>query len=70
MYKSYVQPILEYGDIVFSNMTEEQLLFIGNVNQRAGRIVLRAIVGTIISIIHDKLGWALTWQYLQAIIKT
>ena len=33
MYISYVRPILEYGDIMFSNMTGEQSLLIENVNK-------------------------------------
>ena len=33
MYLSYVRPILEYGDIMFSSMTEEQSLLIENVNK-------------------------------------
>ena len=57
MYISYVRPILEYGDIMLSNMTEEQLLLIENVNKRAGKIS-GATAGTSTPIIYDELGWA------------
>ena len=58
MYISYVRPILEYGDIMFSNMTEEQSLLIENVNKRAGKIISGATAGTSTPIIYDELGWA------------
>ena len=32
IYKSYVWPILEYGDIMLSNVTEEQSLLTENMN--------------------------------------
>ena len=52
---SYVRPILEYGDIMFSNMTDEQSLLIENVNKRAGKIISGATAGTSTSIIYDEL---------------
>ena len=58
MYVSYVRRILEYGDIMFSNMTEEQSLLIENVNKRAGKIISGATAGTSTPIIYDELGWA------------
>ena len=58
MYISYVRPILEYGNIMFSNMTEEQSLLIENVSKRAGKIISGATAGTSTTIIYDELGWA------------
>ena len=58
MYISYVRPILEYGDIMFSNMTEEQSLLIENVNKNAGKIISGATAGTSTPTIYNELGWA------------
>ena len=58
MYISYVRPILEYGYIMFSNMTEEQSLLIENVNKRADKIISGATVRTSTRIIYDELGCA------------
>ena len=55
MYKSYVRPIAEYGDIMFSNMTKEQSLLIENVNKMTGKIISGATVWTRTSIIYDEL---------------
>ena len=56
MYKSNVRPILEYGDIMFSSMTEKQSLLIENVNKRVGKIILGATVGSSTSVMFDELG--------------
>ena len=49
MYKNYVRPILKYGDIMLSSITEER---------KAGKIISGAIIGTSTSTIYDELGWA------------
>ena len=53
IYKSYVWPILEYGDIMFSNMSEEHYFLIEIVNTMAGKAVLCVTVGDSTSIIYN-----------------
>ena len=46
IYKSFIRPILEYGDIMLSNMTDEQATFIQHLDKRAGIIISGATRGT------------------------
>ena len=46
IYKSFIRPILEYGDIMLNNMTDEQATLIEQLNKRAGGIISGATRGT------------------------
>ena len=35
MYKSYIRPIIEYGDVIMSNMNEQQIQSIESVHKRS-----------------------------------
>ena len=41
IYEPFIRPILEYGDIMLSNMTEEQTTLIEQLNKTAGKIMSR-----------------------------
>ena len=58
IYKTFIRPILEYGDVLLCNMTEEQSQMIEQVNKRAGSIISGAIRGTSSNVIYNELGWA------------
>ena len=57
MYKSFIRPILEYGDVLLSNITEGQSYKIECVQKRCGRIVSGAIRGTSRDTLYRELGW-------------
>ena len=57
IYKSFIQPTLEYGDIIMSNMTDEQSQLIEHVNKRAGCIISGAIRGTSSNVLFEELSW-------------
>ena len=57
IYKSFIRPILEYGDILLSNMTDEQATLIEQLNKRAGSIISGATRGTSSTTIYNELAW-------------
>ena len=57
IYKSFIRPTLEYGDIIMSNMTDEQSQLIEHVNKRAGCIISGAIRGISSSVLFEELSW-------------
>ena len=57
MYKSFIRPILEYGDVLLSNITEGQSYKLECVQKRCGRIVGGAIRGTSRNEMYQELGW-------------
>ena len=57
MYKSYIRPIIEYGDVIMSNMNEQQIQSIESVHKRAGMIISGAIRGTSSETVLGELGW-------------
>lgn len=57
IYKTFIRPVLEYGDVLLSNMTDEQSGLIEQVNKRAGSIISGAIRGTSSDVIYNELGW-------------
>ena len=56
IYKSFIRPILEYGDIMLNNMTDEQAMLIEQLNKRAGGIISGATRGTSSATIHNELA--------------
>ena len=46
--ESYIRPIIEDGDVIMSNMNEQQIQSIESVRKRAGTIISGAIRGTIL----------------------
>ena len=57
MYKSYIRPTIEYGDVIMSNMNEQQIQSIESVHKRAGMIISGAIRGTSSETVLGELGW-------------
>ena len=57
MYKSYIKPIIEYGDVIMSNMNEQQIQSIESVHKRAGMIISIAIRRTSSETVLGELGW-------------
>ena len=60
IYDPFIRPILEYGDIMLSNMTEEQTTLIEQLNKTAGRIISRTTRGTGSAAIYNELLWLST----------
>ena len=57
MYKSYIRPIIEYGDVIMSNMNEQQIQSIESVHKRAGMIISGAIRGTSSETVFGEQRW-------------
>ena len=57
MYKSYIRPIIEYGDVIMSNMNEQQIQSIESFHKRAGMIISGSIRGTSSETFRGELGW-------------
>ena len=57
MYKSYIRPIIEFGDAIMSNMNEQQIQRKESVHKRAGMIISGAIRGTNSETVLGELGW-------------
>ena len=56
MYRSYVRPIIEYGDDIMFNMNEQLIQSIESVHKRAGMTISGAIRGTSSETVLDELG--------------
>ena len=56
-YFSFIRPILEYADVLLTNLTESDSLKMEKVKKRAGKIVSGAIKGTSYDVIINELGW-------------
>ena len=57
MYKTFIRPTLEYGDVLLCNLTENQKYDIEMVQKRAGRIICGATRGTTRNVIYGELAW-------------
>ena len=59
MNKSYIRTIIEYGDVIMSNMNEQQIQSIESVHKRAEMIISGAIRWTLIlsDTVLGELGW-------------
>ena len=55
LYFSFIRPILEYADVLLTNLTDS--LKMEKVQKRAGKIVSGAIKGTSYDVIISELGW-------------
>ena len=55
--KSFIQPVLEYGDILMSNITEVQSALIEQVHKRAGSMISGANRGTRSTALYQELSW-------------
>ena len=53
LYKAFIRPVIEYGDILMSNMTDEQALQIEQLQKRAGCIISGAIRGTSSAVLYN-----------------
>lgn len=61
IYYSYIRPILEYGNVVWGNCTEENKIQLEKVQLEAARIVTGAVKG----IPHEKLYRETGWETLE-----
>ena len=57
MYTSFIRPSLEYGDVVWANMSQCKIRQLELIQKRAGRIISGAVRGTSTEIIYSELGW-------------
>ena len=55
--KSFIQPVLEYGDILMSNKTEGQSALPEQAHKRAGSMISGAIMGTSSTALYQQLSW-------------
>ena len=55
--KSFIQPVLENGDILMSNITEGQSALTEQVHKRAGSMISGAIRGTSSTALYQQLSW-------------
>ena len=56
MYKSYIRPIIEYGDVIMFNMNEQLIQSTESVHKRAGMTISGAIRGTSSETVLGELG--------------
>ena len=57
LYVAFIRPVLEYGDVLFDNCTEECSNMLESIQKRAGRVVTGAIRGTSSVVLYNELGW-------------
>ena len=57
IYISFIRPLLEYGDVVFSNCTNEQILTLEKIQYEAARIVSGTTKLVSIQKLSDEIGW-------------
>ena len=57
MYKSFIRPIIEYGDVLLSNISDGQAYKIECVQKRCARVVSGGIRGTSGHVLYEELGW-------------
>jgi hypothetical protein len=57
MYQAFIRPILEYGNIVWCNLSNAESDLIESVQRRAGRIISGAIIRTPTNVVYNELGW-------------
>ena len=56
IYKAFIRPVIEYGDILMSNMTDEKALQIEQLQKRAGCIINGVIRGTSLAVLYNELS--------------
>ena len=56
VYKSFIRPTLEYGDIIMSNMADEHTQLIEHVNKTAVCIISGAIRGTTSNVLFEEVS--------------
>ena len=57
MYKSFIRPVIEYGDVLLSNITDGQAYKLECVQKRCARVVCGGIRGTSRHVLYEELGW-------------
>ena len=57
LYKTYIRPILEYGDVVWSNINRGEVYELEKLQLKAARIVCGAKKGTSHNRLYEELGW-------------
>ena len=57
LYISYIQPIVEYSDVAFDNISDGDNTLLERIQKRAGKTVFGAIKGTAYGTILSELGW-------------
>ena len=57
MYQSFIRPIVEYGNSVWSNCSDYQSDMLEKIQKRAARIITGGIVRTPTEILYNELGW-------------
>lgn len=57
IYKSYVRPLLEYGDIIYGNSNNNQMNQLEDIQRTAARIVTGAKRCTSHALLYKEVGW-------------
>jgi hypothetical protein len=57
IYLSFIRPILEYGNVIWDNCTQNEANLLENVHVEAGRIITGLRVNSSRSKLYDELGW-------------
>jgi hypothetical protein len=57
LYKSFIRPIMEYGDIIWDNCTAGNSELLESVQYQSARVVTGAIKGTSSNSLRQELAW-------------
>jgi hypothetical protein len=57
IYLSFIRPILEYGNVIWDNCTQNEANLLENVQVEAGRIITGLRVNSSRSKLYNELGW-------------
>ena len=57
IYFSFIRPVLEYGDVVWDNCTEEQSKLLESVQIEAARIITGLRRNSSVNHLYKELGW-------------
>ncbi len=57
IYISFIQPVMEYADVVWDNMTDQDCTLLENIQLAAARVVTGAIRYTSHAKIYEECGW-------------
>ena len=57
LYKSFVRPLLEYADFIWTDCTDQEAKLLENIQYKAACVVCGAIKGTSYDRFREELGW-------------
>ena len=57
LYKSLIRPLMEYGDVIWDNLTEGEASLLKSIQYECARVVTGAIKGTSARALMNELAW-------------